>query len=344
MEGNITFPIIDKYYYFPVKLNILSSISSAGNVLDSFSLDTSLLLNDEEFDKDGYYLLDFTDCDRDNNDLNADKISSLLSRKYILICKNEIAKLIENISTNYSEKKFDDGSTIMFCSSTVLKTVDDFSSKLISLCGKRDFHQFIISQIICNFYYDDLENNKEYSFTSGKYKYIESSNIYVNKYIDIKSLFLNLKYAKLVVNQMKNLVKKIASRDEEVSLLGVSNTGEVLANLLKIEMSEFKIKVETLNRIGPVYCFHEDSRKLKKLAKKKIILISDVICMGGEYRVAKGILDTLGANLLGGVCVIKIRDIYRGKDKHEKVYSVVDDFSQGLITGNSIDYKLFCDD
>ena len=65
--------------------------------------------------------------------------------------------------------------------------------------------------------------------------------------------------------------------------------------------------------------------------------------MGGEYKMAQGIVDILGSKLLGGVCVVKIRDVYR-KPKVNKVYALLDDINEFKINDEIIDYQISVDD
>lgn len=199
------------------------------------------------------------------------------------------------------------------------------------------FHQLLLTR----FFYYDIKNNPQYSFEKGNLKYLESSNVYVNKYINVKSLFLVRNYMILVIKDLKELIKKeFKSVLPDVVLLGVSNNGIILANLLSYEL---QISAQSLNRLGPVYCLDKKIDRNDQFSKKKYVLVSDVVCMGGEYKMAKGIVDILGATLLGGVCVVKIRDVYRNKNENN-VFALINDINGMEVDNDRIDYQIYVDD
>lgn len=179
-----------------------------------------------------------------------------------------------------------------------------------------------------------------YNFDSNNLKYLESSNVYVNFYINIKSLFLNPDYMYLIIN---DLVKKI--KDEfnlsDVYLVGVNNNGIILSRLLAYKLN---LKVKSINHLGPKYCLSKTSDFIDDFKNKKFILITDVICLGGEYRLTKAILNILNSNLLGTVCIFKIKDIYRNNyNTNDKIISLIDDINDYEIDGNKINYEIYID-
>ena len=58
---------------------------------------------------------------------------------------------------------------------------------------------------------------------------------------------------------------------------------------------------------------------------------------------AQGILDILGSTLLGGVCVVKIRDIYRNKTG-KNVFALLDDINRIEVDTEKIGYQIYVDD
>ena len=65
--------------------------------------------------------------------------------------------------------------------------------------------------------------------------------------------------------------------------------------------------------------------------------------MGGEYKMANGIVDILGSKLLGGICVVKIRDVYRNQ-RESNVYALLDDINGLEVDGERIGYQIYVDD
>lgn len=212
---------------------------------------------------------------------------------------------------------------------------------------QKDFSKTIHIYAYISFFLRDAEKNK-YTYDIEHLKYLETSNIYVNSYINIKSFFLKPTYMYLLINDMTELVKKGFSGHGQVCLLGVSNNGIILSRLIAYQL---QWEVKSINHIGPKYCLDSDSEALKELTNKKYILISDVICLGGEYRIAKGIIEALGAKLLGAVCVVKIRGVYRNKEesiiegsrKKDSVYSLIENVNQYKIDGKGMEYEMFID-
>lgn len=195
--------------------------------------------------------------------------------------------------------------------------------------------------VLTKFFYEDIKENPKYDFSQRNKKYLGSSNVYVNKYINVKSLFLDYDYMMLMISELVKLINKHFNRYEgQISLLGVSNNGIILANMLSYQL---RTSAYSLKRLGPVYCLEDNANRLGDFQDKKYILVSDVICMGGEYRMAKGIVDILGSKLLGGISVVKIRDAYRGENE-EEIYAVIDDINQFTIEGRKIDYQVYIDD
>jgi adenine/guanine phosphoribosyltransferase-like PRPP-binding protein len=198
------------------------------------------------------------------------------------------------------------------------------------------FHQILLTR----FFFDDIKNHSQYSFEKGKLKYLESSNVYVNKYINVKSLFLDKNYMMLVIKDLKDLVKRrFKEYLTDLVLLGVSNNGIILANLLSYEL---EVPVQSLNRLGPVYCLDKKVDRNNQFRNKKYVLVSDVICMGGEYKMAQGIIDILGSTLLGGVCVVQIREVYRNKSENN-ILALLNNINGIKVGEEQIDYQIFID-
>ena len=58
---------------------------------------------------------------------------------------------------------------------------------------------------------------------------------------------------------------------------------------------------------------------------------------------AQGIVDILGATLVGGICVVKIRDVYRNR-KEKNVFALLEDINAIKINNEIVDYRVFADD
>lgn len=340
MEKIITFPMTDKIEYCSVRMNNNDLTSNIGIRAD-VSIEEGFLRNlIRSFDEKVNYIVDFSDCDGAIN-TTGEILKAFATDNFIILApeklKNAFSKQQLGVYEVYGEedkKLF----SITFAEDGELYTF--FQLTKLQMHGSDSrffFHQLILTR----FFYYDIKNNSQYSFKEGNLKYLESSNVYVNKYINVKSLFLNRNYMVLVIKDLKEVIKKeFKNALQELVLLGVSNNGIILANLLSFEL---QIPVQSLNRLGPVYCLDKKIDRNNQFSNKKYVLVSDVVCMGGEYKMAQGIVDILGATLLGGVCVVKIRNIYRNKIENN-VFALLDDINKIEVDNEKIDYQIFVDD
>lgn len=340
MERIITFPLSEKIEYCSVRMNNNDLTSNVGKRAEVSVEEGALQKLIESFNKEVNYIVDFLDCVGTINTTVA--ILQGFSRDNIIILapeklKNAFSKQGLGIYEVYGEKakKF---FSIVFNKEGEFYTF--FSSIKLQMQGVDSIH-FFQQLLLTRFFYYDIKNNPQYSFEKGNLKYLESSNVYINKYINIKSLFLNCNYMMLVIKGLKELLKGgFKSVLSDVVLLGVSNNGIILANLLSYEL---QVPVQSLNRLGPVYCLDKKTDRSNQFNNKKYILVSDVVCMGGEYKMAQGIVNILGSELLGGVCVVKIRDVYRNQ-KENNVYALLNDINGFEINNEIIGYKIYVDD
>lgn len=340
MREIITFPLYDKMEYCSVRMNSNDLVSNAGGRAD-VSVEEGFLENlIESFSEDINYIVDFLDCEGPIN--TTEKILKGFAKNNIIILAPEKLKSAFSKQCQCVCEKYGKEDEKFF--SIVFEIEGEFykNFKLLKLqMQEQDSASFFQRLLLTEFFYYDIKNNPTYSFKKGDLKYLQSSNVYVNRYINVKSLFLDRNYMMLVIKNLKELVKKeFKSYLAEAVLLGVSNNGIILANLLSYEL---QIPVQSLNRLGPIYCLDRKADRTNQFSNKKYILVSDVVCMGGEYKMAQGIVDILGSKLLGGVCVVKIRDVYR-KPKVNKVYALLDDINEFKINDEIIDYQISVDD
>lgn len=340
MERIITFPLSDKIEYCSVRMNNNDLTSNVGRRAEASIEEGVLQKLIESFNEKINYIVDFLDCAGAIN--TTTMILQGFARGNIIILapeklRNAFSKQGLGIYEVYGEETKNLFS-IVFDKEGSLYTY--FTSLKLQMQGVDAIH-FFQQLVLTRFFYYDIKNNPKYSFDRGNLKYLESSNVYVNKYINVKSLFLSRNYMILVIKELKELVKKeFKGVLADVVLLGVSNNGIILANLLSYEL---QIPVQSLNRLGPVYCLNKNTDRNNQFSNKKYILVSDVVCMGGEYKMAQGIVDILGSKLLGGVCVVKIRDVYRNQ-KEDNIYALLNDINGFEVDNEKIGYEIFVDD
>lgn len=342
MNELITFPLTDGIEYCSVHLNSSGLTYNMGLGAD-MSVEQSFLgylLESLKTKTDVCYIVDFGNCEGAIN-TTSDIIREFANPKYILIAPSKLKDAFERNKLGIY-KAYGQGVTQLY--SIVFDKNNSFYTDFKQIEGQMKggdqrffFHQFILTR----YFYNDIKSNPQYSFDKGKLKYLESSNIYVNKYINIKSLFMDCKYMIMIVKDLAEILKREFKNDlDNIALLGVSNNGIILANLLSYEL---KLPVKSLNRLGPIYCLNKERDKTEQFNNKKCVLVSDVVCLGGEYRMAQGIVDILGATLVGGICVVKIRDVYRNR-KEKNVFALLEDINAIKINNEIVDYRVFADD
>lgn len=197
-----------------------------------------------------------------------------------------------------------------------------------------ELSQKLVAHIVAGILIKDIEY-----YNLNNLKYLESSNVFVNCYLNVKRLFLNIDVLIMVVNQLKAIIQNKFLKEEEKSdicLLGVSNNGIILSRILAYVM---QVKVKSINHVGPKYCLDYDNTSAEQYKNQKFILVSDVICLGGEYRMAKGMIGVLNSELLGAVGIVKIRDVYRGdENKFNPIYAIIDNINE-----YGCDYRVYID-
>lgn len=342
MADLVCFKLENNIYYCPIQLNNNIFTTNAGERNDTDVCEDVLWNLVCSAKQDLYYIMDFSEC-IGSIENTSEIIKRLAKSRFIIIVREKFKSVFETqgIKEVEIEEVAEKDNKIWIVKSNVEKELNDYMERIKPEIEKYGCTEFFYKIILTQFFYRDIKNNNSYSFKKGSLKYLESSNVYVNKYINVKSLFLDYSYMMLVVKGLKRMIKKNFLYDgKEISLLGVSNNGIILANLLSYELN---LQVQSLSRLGPVYCLEDSVDRLNNFSEKNYVLVSDVICMGGELRMAKGIVNILGAHLLGGICVVKIREVYRG-NKEEKVYALLNDINGLEVDNDRIGYQIFIDD
>lgn len=193
----------------------------------------------------------------------------------------------------------------------------------------------IIEAIVAGFLYEKRED---------RVSYISSSNLYSNQYINIKSMFGEVMLMRLVVFRMKDIVKKLCAGKnlsmEDVSLIGVSTNGSIIAKLLAKELGT---KVDLINRLGPRYCKTTTKPRKTIIEQKSHIFVADFVCIGSELKRTKQLSNQNNNRLIGCVSVAQLGDIYRNaEDRHlnKSILSLVPQINNSVLP---FDYRLSFD-
>ena len=152
----------------------------------------------------------------------------------------------------------------------------------------------IISNILRQFYLNPANAPLEETF-------IDSSNVFANKYLDVKKLFYKPNLNNLAIYQISksiyinhiNSFDKILSVSMNGAALG-AQVGQILGKDLLLIMN-----------LGP-HLSLRDKEILNKIKKgMRYLFIGDMICMGTEIKLAKTIINLKDAKWAGGVTIFK---------------------------------------
>lgn len=140
----------------------------------------------------------------------------------------------------------------------------------------------------------------------------QSSSVYLPKYINIKKMisqkkdFFIFSLYQLAISIKKNWLDKINTENEELPTLICQNLNSsfissILSSLLKLD-------VIILDHLGPVNTMYSSlNNKIEE--NKKYIIVSDVVCLGTEVKIAKNLITFLGGKVYGSVTIIKVKTL-----------------------------------
>ncbi|MBQ8804691.1 MAG: hypothetical protein IJZ53_13770 [Tyzzerella sp.] len=165
--------------------------------------------------------------------------------------------------------------------------------------------------------------------------------VYLSKYIDIKKMaesnagFFRLCIYYLALQMMdKNIIKQECNQNKDISLFfHTMNGGYIAAQLAQL----FNVDMVYLDHLGPLGSVHRKHFEKSIADDKNYIIVSDVICLGGEVGRARTIIEYCGGRVGGETCVVDIKTVQnREVDNRASLYTV-------SKTNNKIDYKIKTD-
>jgi len=166
-----------------------------------------------------------------------------------------------------------------------------------------------------------------------------SSSVYLNKFIDIKKLIVEHKLLFLyscywLATEMcsKKLDRSwVIEKGSKTTLLCQNLNSSFIASIIS---SFLLLDVITLDHIGPINkVYNEIDRKINH--GEEYLVISDVVCLGTEVRIAKNIIEFSGGKYAGNICLIRILTMEL-EEKHRDVESVF----EITKTNNPIHFKI----
>lgn len=140
-----------------------------------------------------------------------------------------------------------------------------------------------------------------------------SSSVYINKYVNIKNLLNDDKFFAYCIYKMALLMTHSNGRDwvvmpdyeselEKISLFFQTLNGAYIASSLSDLLHS---DICYVDHIGPINKLYNTYFGEKIKFGKKYIVISDVICLGTEVKIAKSLIEHSGGVYLGNSSIIR---------------------------------------
>jgi hypothetical protein len=153
-----------------------------------------------------------------------------------------------------------------------------------------------------------------------------SSPVYLSNFIDIKELIVKNKalfyyscYWLAIEMTKKTTRTWLIEKGARKTLLCQNLNSSFIASVLS---SYLLLDVITLDHIGPINkVYNEIDKKIRD--GEEYIVVSDVVCMGTEVRIAKNIIEFSGGKYIGNVSIVRIMTM-EYEDKYNDTESVYD--------------------
>ncbi len=278
----------------------------------------------------------------DNLILNFDSISSIqnnllpkiselrnLNPNLVLInVKSTIIKELglDNLFTNKNNQSNEEGDFVVFYVSENLNI--NLHQSTYEIFKKR------FSELLIEKYIDSVEIDKSFHSSSSVYlpKWIN-----IKKFIAIDKPFFLYAIYHLAINTYAKW-KDLFEKDESYKPILVcqnlnsSYISSILSNLLKTD-------ILILDQIGPINKMYSTlDSKIEN--SRNYLVVSDLVCLGTEVKIAKSLIEFLGGNYLGNTSIIRIQTI---DPKHKDFSNAVCVFTVDKINNISIGYQIKTD-
>jgi hypothetical protein len=311
------------YYHLHAEQTITSAFVDSGNIGISEQLvnETTLTKIIDDFRKEvedspEVLVLNFENTNAiQNNQIS--KISELKSLNKNLILINVKKELIKelNLLSLFNNKN---------------NIIDEDNNYSVFNCFETGKFQVSYStQEIFKTHFLKLLKDNYTKPLDGKEIYHSSSSVYLSKWINIKKFisvdrefFLYAIY-NLALKTYQKWFKNLNPLDNEskpilvCQNLNSSYITSILSTLLRTD-------ILILDQIGPINKMYSTlDSKIEN--NKKYIVVSDLVCLGTEIKIAKSLIEFLGGKYLGNVSIVRIQTIdpiYRSFDDAECVFVV----------------------
>jgi len=312
------------YYHLHAEQTITSAFVDSGNIGISEQLvnETTLIKIIDDYsiydeDKPEVLVLNFESTNAiQNNQIS--KISQLKSLNSNLILINVKKSLIKEL-------------TLLSLFNNSNNIIDEDGNFLVFNCFEAGKFQVIYStQEIFKTHFLNLLTEKDYiKSLEGQERYHASSSVYLSKWINIKKIisldrefFLYAIY-NLAIKTYQKWFKDLKTwGDDNKPILVCQNLNSsyitsILSTLLRTD-------IVILDQIGPINKMYS-TLDSKIDNNKKYIVVSDLVCLGTEIKIAKSLIEFLGGKYLGNVSIVRIQTIdtnYRSFEDAESVFVI----------------------
>ncbi|MDO5972370.1 hypothetical protein Q4Q35_21425 [Flavivirga aquimarina] len=275
-------------------------------------------------------------------DLNKD-FDTILDFDNILICQNNLYELIKEIKNNSKSLTLlnVNVSTIKKLNLSIFNNTNNtridriYTSFFVSEENKIEYE--IISDIFKNEFIEYLKLNSKNSTKENSLIFHHSSSIYLNKYIDVKSMITNKKeffllaLYHLALKTKKHWKNLINSPNRPILVCQNLNS----AYITSIMSSYLGFDILILDKIGPINELYSNlDNKIEE--GQNYLVVSDVVCLGTEIKITKNLINYLGGNYIGNISVVRIQTAH----PTSKVYDDVESVFEITKEDNPINYQI----
>lgn len=151
--------------------------------------------------------------------------------------------------------------------------------------------------------------------------------VYLSQYINLKKMvesnsrFLRLSVYYLALRMIeKGIASNNSLENNNVSLFfHTINGGYIATQLAEL----FHVDLVYLDHLGPIESVHRKHFEKSICDNRNYIIVSDVICLGGEIGRARTIIEYCGGKVLGEICLVDIKTIQSERlSKRISLYTV----------------------
>lgn len=165
----------------------------------------------------------------------------------------------------------------------------------------------------CELYDEKLEQIIQEVTEDNTSKYHASVPVYLTRYINVKKL------VELKPEFFRYLIYELANKMIEQNIVSMNpmenancnfffhtiNGGYIATQLAEL----FQMDMVYLDHLGPIESVHRKHFEKSIRDNQNYIIISDVICMGGEVGRARTIIEYCGGRVRGEVCIVDIKTV-----------------------------------